>query len=120
MTQSVPTPPTKSQKSLAARYAYHALGSAALFVLAVGTVIYHYVEGWTWVDSLYFSVVAGTTVGFGDLTPTTDAAKLFSILYIFFAIGIVGTFIDLRLKYHGAVRKRTEKAVAEANDGDQT
>lgn len=33
-------------------------------------------------DSLYFSVIAVTTVGFGDITPSTDASKLFTIFYV--------------------------------------
>ena len=48
------------------------LGAATM--VAVGTVTYHLLEGWSFLDSLYFSVVTLATVGFGDLTPTTDLA----------------------------------------------
>src|SRR5688572_8411032 len=50
------------------------LGSVAV-LLAVGTVVYSVLEGWTLLDSLYFSVVTLATVGYGDLSPTTDLAK---------------------------------------------
>jgi hypothetical protein len=33
--------------------------------------------------------VALATVGFGDLTPTTDGGKLFTIIYIFMGIGVL-------------------------------
>ena len=46
---------------------YLALSAATL--LAVGTVVYHLIEDWSWVDSFYFSVIAVTTVGFGDISP---------------------------------------------------
>ena len=59
--------------------------------MAAGTVTFHYIEGWSWVDSFYFSSVAGTTVGFGDLAPTTDTSKLVSVVYIFFGVGILGS-----------------------------
>jgi len=34
------------------------------------------------VDSLYFRVIAVTTVGFGDISPSTDASKLFTVVYV--------------------------------------
>jgi voltage-gated potassium channel len=67
------------------------LGSVAV-LLAVGTVVYSVLEGWTLLDSLYFSVVTLATVGYGDLSPTTDLAKLFTIGYILTGIGIVAAF----------------------------
>ena len=45
-------------------------------VLFVGTVFYHHAESWSYVDSFYFSVTTLTTVGYGDLVPTTDVGKL--------------------------------------------
>lgn len=93
------------------QYAYHFLALAAASVLLIGTVAYHYIEGWSWVDSFYFSAVAGSSVGFGDLTPTTDGAKLFTVLYIFSSIAILGTFLNERLKYHGIVKRRTDVKV---------
>jgi voltage-gated potassium channel len=67
------------------------LGSVAA-LLAVGTIVYSFLEGWTLLDSLYFSVVTLATVGYGDLAPTTDLAKLFTIGYILTGIGIVAAF----------------------------
>jgi hypothetical protein len=62
--------------------------------------VYHFLEDWSWVDSLYFSAVAVSTVGFGDLVPTRDASKLFTILYILSGISIITTFLNMRLKHH--------------------
>ena len=52
---------------------------SAASMVAVGTITYHLLEGSSFLDSLYFSVVTLATVGYGDLTPTTDLAKLFTI-----------------------------------------
>lgn len=92
-------------------HAYHILGVAAVLVLIVGTIAYHYIEGWSWIDSFYFSAVAGSTVGFGDLAPSTDASKLFTVLYLSSAIGILGTLLDQRLRYHGIAKKKVKARV---------
>jgi len=67
---------------------------SVLVVLTVGTLVFKQLEGWSLIDSLYFSVVTLATVGYGDLTPSTDTAKLFSIFYIFVGVGILGVFIS--------------------------
>ena len=84
-----------------AKRAYRILVAAALFILATGTVVYHYLEEWSWIDSFYFSAVAVTTVGFGDLTPTTDGAKLFTVAYIFAGIATITSYINVTLKRRG-------------------
>ena len=84
------------------RHAFRYISGLALLVLATGTVVYHYVEDWSWVDSFYFSSVALTTVGFGDLTPTTDASKLFTVFYIFSGISLIGAVLNAFLKLRAA------------------
>ena len=73
---------------------YRELFLTTLFIVGLGTVVYHFIEGWTWIDALYFSVVTLTTVGYGDLYPITDAGKLFTVGYIILGIGIFLSFVD--------------------------
>jgi voltage-gated potassium channel len=75
-------------------------------LVAVGTVAYHFLEGWSLLDSLYFSVVTVATVGYGDYTPTTDAAKLFTIAYILAGVGIIAAFASELTKFRAAERER--------------
>ena len=70
----------------------------ALLTLVVGTVFYRFAESWAWLDSLYFSVITLTTVGFGDLAPTTGISKLFTVFYVFIGIGIILGFVNLLAK----------------------
>ena len=41
----------------------------------------------TWTDALYYIVVTGTTVGYGDATPTSQGAKLFTLSAIVISTG---------------------------------
>lgn len=84
---------------------YKILTASAILLLTVGTVGYHFLEDWTWVDSFYFSAVAVTTVGFGDLTPSTDVSKLFTVAYIFAGIGIITTYLNARLRHRSSKRR---------------
>ena len=98
-------------------HAFKVISAAAVAIVATGTVSYHYLEDWSWVDSLYFSVVAVTTVGFGDLVPTTDAAKLFTVAYVLAGIAVLGLFLNERLR-RGRRRRsvRAERRRDDRND----
>ena len=55
---------------------------------AFGAIMYHNLEQWTWVDSVYFMTATFTTVGYGDLVPTTDEAKIFTVFFMWTGISI--------------------------------
>jgi len=65
-----------------------------LITLIVGTLFYRRAEGWSLFDSLYFSVITLSTVGYGDLAPTKIGSKIFTIMYIFMGIGILLGFVE--------------------------
>jgi voltage-gated potassium channel len=96
------------------RYVYRLLVALALATLATGTIVYHLVEHWSWINSYYFSVVTLSTVGYGDFVPTTPFGKLFTTFYIFVGVGIITTFIT------ATMRRRSDKmqAKSEKKHGD--
>ena len=59
-----------------------------LIVLFGGATFYHNIEGWRYLDAVYFSAYTMTTVGYGDLVPKTDAGKIFTIFYMFAGVAI--------------------------------
>lgn len=82
---------------------YNKIVGVAIFFIAFGTVFYHFVEHLKWLDSLYFTVVTLATVGYGDITPKTDAGKLFTIFYIIIGITIflaLARVVIGRIAYH--------------------
>ncbi len=58
-------------------------------LIGAGTWVFHVIENWTWAQSFYFSVTTLTTVGYGDLSPSTDASRIFTSVYILLGVGIV-------------------------------
>lgn len=79
---------------------YRSLLITTLIYIASGSLVYHYVEGWSYLDCLYFSVVTLTTVGFGDITPQTDAGKAFTIFYIMVGVGVILSFVNIVYKHY--------------------
>ncbi len=73
-------------------------------VVTFGSVVYHYLEGWNWIDAIYFSVITLTTVGYGDLSPQTDEGKLFTIFYIIIGIGLILSFINTIYSHYNDVK----------------
>lgn len=67
----------------------------ALAMIVIGTLAFHWLEGWSWVDSFYFSVVSLTTVGYGDFVPTDPLTKILSVIYIISGIGMLFSLIDV-------------------------
>lgn len=74
--------------------------AVAVLILISGTTFYRTVEGWSWIDSLYFSVTTMSTVGLGDLSPVTQFGKVFTVFYIFAGVGV---FVALFAQFARAI-----------------
>ncbi|MFH1630837.1 MAG: potassium channel family protein, partial [Candidatus Aenigmatarchaeota archaeon] len=57
-------------------------------IMIIGTVTYHNIEGWNYLDSFYFTGMTITTVGYGDFSPITDIGKIFTVFFAFAGVGI--------------------------------
>ena len=53
--------------------------AAILGLIGMGTLGFHFIEGWSWLDSFYTTVITLGTVGYGDFTPKDPAGKLFVV-----------------------------------------
>ena len=86
---------------------YRSLLITSTVILIIGTVAYHELEGWSWLDSLYFSVITLTTIGFGDFAPQTSGGKIFTMLYIVVGLGMILGFINAvyeHYRFHNEAR----------------
>jgi uncharacterized protein YneF (UPF0154 family) len=91
----------------------HILGLVAIFLILIflGAYAYQIVEGWRYLDSVYFVVVTVTTVGYGDFAPQTDLGKIFTIIFpiagmvlAFYFISMIGRFF-FRQQFRARLRQ---------------
>lgn len=84
-------------------------------LVGAGTVFFHIVEGWSLLDSYFFTVVTLSTVGYGSLVPVTVLGKLGTTVLIFSGIGVFA----LAIQHIGesAVRRRARR-IARKTKGD--
>jgi voltage-gated potassium channel len=66
-----------------------ALPFVAGALVLTGTIFYWRFEDSSFIQSLYFAVVTLTTVGYGDLHPTSDETRIFTIVYILTGLGVL-------------------------------
>ncbi|WP_024574969.1 MULTISPECIES: potassium channel family protein [unclassified Afipia] len=78
-----------------------------LLIMSVlgGSIFYHWIEGWSWLDSAYFSVVALTTVGDATLGPTSGVSKIFTMIFSLVGIGLVLAFLSRLSSYRDRTRE---------------
>lgn len=72
---------------------FRLVATLSVSLLLVGMFVFHWVEGWSYLDSFYFSAISATTVGYGDFSPKTPAGKLLAVFYIFCGIGLLVTLV---------------------------
>jgi voltage-gated potassium channel len=76
---------------------FRILRAFALFILValLGTLGYHYLEGWNTLDGFYMTVITMTTIGYGEILPLSQPGRIFTILLIFVSVGIAGYAISV-------------------------
>lgn len=67
------------------RYALIAL----IVVIALGTLGFCVIEGWSLIDSLFMTVTTVTTVGYGEVHPLSQSGRIFAIILMLVGVGTV-------------------------------
>jgi voltage-gated potassium channel len=53
-----------------------------LGLILLGTLVYHFLEGLSFLDALYLTVMTLSTVGYGDIVPHTTAGRVFTMFLV--------------------------------------
>lgn len=94
-----------------------------LATLAIGIFGYRWVANYDWIDAAYMTVITITTVGFGEVTPLTSEAKIFTILLILcsvvivaYTISVITEYIISRNSYETLKSKKVQKQIDHLED----
>ncbi len=86
----------------AARYQTLIASCSVIFALVYGSVGSYLLRAQfhglsNWIDSVYFTIVTYSTVGYGGITPATENARIFTITMILIGVGSFVTALSVLL-----------------------
>ena len=63
-----------------------------VFVIIIGSLGFYYIGGdqWSWIDSIYMTIITLFFVGFSEVHPLTELGRLWAIIVIFFGVAGIG------------------------------
>lgn len=70
-----------------------------VIILIVGVFGYIMISSYSFVDAVYMTVITMTTVGFGEVVPLDNNAKIFTIFLILGSVVIVGYALSIITEY---------------------
>ena len=65
-----------------------------VLVILIGSIGFMLLENLSFIDAVYFTIVTISTVGYGDVHPTSTGSKIFGIIIIVFGIGTFLTIVS--------------------------
>lgn len=100
------------------------LAVTLLVIILLGGVFgYRFVADYSWVDAMYMTVITITTVGFGEVSPLTPEAKIFTIILILlsvvivgFALTVISEYIISRSSYNDLIHRRVQQEIDKMKD----
>jgi voltage-gated potassium channel len=74
----------------------HLIGGAIALggVVLSGILWYKLIEGWTWLDAIYMSVITLATVGFAEVQPLGARGRIFTIILILMGVVVIGYILN--------------------------
>ena len=91
-------------------YAAEIIFGLMLLIVALSYVLEFTEESFTsfW-DGLWYCFAVVTTIGFGDLTPTTEIGRLLSVILGLYGIVVVALITSIIVNFYGEMKKEDAK-----------
>ncbi len=100
------------------------VGAIALgCVFLIGTLWYRLMEGWSWVDAAYMTVITLATVGYGETRPLDSSGRVFTIALIFMGVVTIGYIVNrfteavIQGYFQEGIRLRQQRRLMESLSG---
>jgi voltage-gated potassium channel len=71
--------------------------SLAILIILLGQLVGRH-EGWSRFDSVYWSFVTATTVGYGDIRPTKRRSRIVAIVIAILGLVLTGILIAMAVR----------------------
>ncbi len=78
-------------------------------MIIVGGVMIHFAEGMSYGDGIWWAFVTATTVGYGDISPSTFYGRMIAMVLMLVGIGLIGTVTSTLTSYFLNVRTKNVK-----------
>ena len=85
-------------------------------IVAGSTVFFRFVEGWSWLDAYFFTVVTLSTVGYGSLVPATAVGKVATTVLIILGLAVVAVIVQHLGRFALIDRAETRARLRAAQD----
>ncbi len=77
--------------------------TAPIFIFQIGIMSLLWllagkIEGWSTIDSIYWTCITATTVGYGDIKPTKTSTKILAILITILGLIFTGLFVAIAVE----------------------
>ena len=96
---------------------------ALVFVFLIGTSWYRLVEGWSWEDAAYMTVITLASVGYGETNPLGSRGRLFTIALILMGVVNIGYIVNrfteavIEGYFQEGIRLRQQRRLMESLSG---
>ena len=87
-------------------------------ILLIGVLGYRFIAEYTWVDALYMTIITISTVGFSEVAPLDNAAKLFtvglissSVLTLAYSISIITEYLMDKNSFEKFKNRKMKKKI---------
>ncbi|MEE3225491.1 MAG: potassium channel protein [Bacteroidota bacterium] len=68
-------------------------------MLMLGVFGFRFLAEYTWTDAVYMTMITISTVGFGEVQPLNDSAKIFTVILILVSVIVLGYAISIITEY---------------------
>jgi voltage-gated potassium channel len=75
------------------------LAVALVALVVAGAAGFHYLEGWSWFDSLYMVVITLTTIGYDEVHPLSHNGKIFNMAFIVAGVALATVVVGSLTQY---------------------
>ena len=100
-------------------YAVEIISGLLLLIVAFSYVLKFADEAFTtFEDALWYCFAVVTTIGFGDLTPTTSTGRVLSVILGLYGIVVVALITSIIVNFYGEMKKESTKQTVEKDSGD--